>query len=68
MPELTPAQKRQSEDMSVNFPPKDIVCKGCAFAKPGVLGYRNSYCEMYPRGKPDKILFNHGDCEMKQVY
>ena len=63
--EMTPAEKRVSSDMSLTFPGKNIVCKNCMYARPGVLGYRNSYCEMYQRGKPNDILFENAKCKYR---
>lgn len=53
------------DDLSPVFPANDIKCKTCVFRKPGKLGYRNAYCEMYPNGKPNRILFSGSgaDCE-----
>lgn len=62
---MNPAQKRMSDDMSITFPGKDIVCKNCRYRKRGVLGYRNTYCDMYPEGKPSEILFKDQKCQFK---
>lgn len=56
-----------SEDMSPVFPGKNIDCFNCVFKKPGKIGYKNAYCEMYPRGKPNEILFQNAKCEYKQA-
>lgn len=67
MEELSMAQKRQEKDMEVKFPSKTIVCRKCIFAKEGLLGFRNRYCDMFPRGKPLEILFEDANCEYYQA-
>lgn len=57
------AKRRISEDMAPVFPGSKIVCKDCIYRKKGVIGYKNAYCEMYPRGKPNVILFKNADCQ-----
>lgn len=54
---------RFSDDMAPTFPTEDIVCKGCAFARPGLIGYKNAYCRMYEAGKPNEILFANAICQ-----
>ena len=56
-----------NDDMSPVFPDEKIKCKNCLFKKGGKIGYMNGYCEMYPRGKPDEILFKHADCMYYQA-
>ena len=55
------------DDMSPVFPSDKIKCKNCVFKKDGIIGYKNAFCDMYPRGKPDKILFENADCEYYQA-
>ena len=62
------AESKFSEDMEPTFPNEKIDCNGCMFRKAGTLGYKNAYCEMYPRGKPNDILFKNAKCEYRQVY
>ena len=58
------ARDRIDNDIKPTFPSKDIVCKTCRFKKPGVIGYRNSYCGVYvDYGKPDEVLFENQKCE-----
>lgn len=57
------AKERISDDMSPVFPGNDIVCKDCMFRKSGIIGYKNAYCEIYPRGKPNEILFKSAGCQ-----
>ena len=59
------AKERISDDMSPAFPGSDIVCKDCIFRKKGTIGYKNAYCEIYPRGKPNKILFKNANCQWR---
>lgn len=54
------------DDMSPVFPDKKIKCKDCVFRKDGKIGYKNAYCDMFPRGKPNEILFKNADCEYYQ--
>lgn len=54
-----------SEDMSPTFPSAKIDCINCKFKKSGIIGYKNAYCGMYPRGKPNEILFKDQKCQFK---
>ena len=57
--------ERFSAEMEPAFPDEEIACKSCAFARPGLLGYRNSYCRMYEAGKPNEILFEKAPCQYR---
>lgn len=74
------ALKRMTEDFLPTFPDDDIKCKDCEFRKPDLIenrkvvvkGYKNAYCKVYTKelkGKPNKILFENGDCKyyVKQI-
>lgn len=52
------------DDMCPVFPRDDIVCSSCAYKKPGIIGFKNAYCEKYPRGKPNNILFKNEPCKL----
>lgn len=56
------AQKRISDDFNPVSPGNDIMCRKCIFKKAGVIGYKNGYCDAYPDGKPNGILFNRDPC------
>ena len=50
------------DDMSPVFPSDEIVCKDCIFRMGGKIGYKNSRCDIFPRGKPNEILFRNAKC------
>lgn len=56
------ARDRIANDFEPEFPKKDIICRGCKSKRAGVLGYRTAYCEAYPEGKPNDILFEGAEC------
>ena len=65
------AKNRINEDFAPTLPSEDIKCATCLFRKPDlvidgktiVMGCKNGYCDMYPKGKPNDILFANADCE-----
>ena len=57
------AKSRLAEDMAPRFPGDDIRCKDCAMRNPGMIGFKNRYCECYPEGKPLDILFENAECD-----
>lgn len=57
--------ERFEADMAPTFPSNEIVCKGCAFARPGLIGFKNAYCRMYEEGKPNEILFQNAPCQFR---
>lgn len=64
------AKDRIENDFSPTLPGDDIICRKCIFRKQDVVidgkvivkGYKNAYCDMYPEGKPNGILFRNEDC------
>lgn len=52
------------DDLMPVFPDDKIKCRNCAFKKPGIIGYKNAYCDKYPYGKPDNVLFKNADCKL----
>ena len=54
---------RLHDDMCPVFPNNDIVCSTCVYKKPGIIGFKNAYCEKYTGGKPNEILFEHHPCK-----
>jgi hypothetical protein len=71
MENINHAKKRTNEDFAPTLPLDDIVCKSCLFRKPDfiingkviVKGCKNGYCDIYPNGKPNAILFSNAECE-----
>lgn len=65
------AKDRIENDFDPTLPGKDILCRNCVFRKQDLVingktiveGYKNGYCDMYPGGKPNAILFAKADCE-----
>lgn len=51
-----------SADMKPEFPSDTIVCRTCLHRKPGVIGYKNMYCDQYRKGKPLGVLFEGAMC------
>ncbi len=54
--EVRGRKSKLNEEMYPVFPGDDIACKTCVYKKKGIIGYKNAYCEKYPRGKPNSIL------------
>lgn len=61
------AKERIQNDSLPTFPGDDIICRKCTFKRPGIIGYKNSYCEQYDEGKPDGILFEGEPCRFFEV-
>lgn len=65
------AKERIENDFAPSLPGDDIRCRTCLFRKADLViagktivkGYKNGYCDMYPDGKPNDILFRKSDCE-----
>lgn len=65
------AKDRITNDFAPSLPDDNIICQKCVFRKPDLVingktivkGYKNSYCDMFPDGKPNNILFAKADCE-----
>lgn len=58
-------ESRISDDMCPVFPNKKIDCADCRFRQSGLIGFKSGYCEIYPRGKPNAILFDGAKCQFK---
>ena len=60
------AKERISQDMMPVFPNDEIDCADCRYRKKGKIGFKNAYCEKYPDGKPNTILFQNTKCIFKE--
>lgn len=56
-------KSKLDEEMTPTFPNNKILCRDCENRKSGVIGFKNAYCNAYPEGKPNPILFENADCE-----
>ena len=60
------AKERIEDDFNPTFPSDNIICKDCEFRKRGIIGFKNSYCQIYEPGvarKPHEILFENASCK-----
>lgn len=60
---------RLKEDLEVTMPGNNIDCVDCKFRLSGKIGYKNGYCEAFPKdvgGKPNGILFRKEKCPKKK--
>ena len=60
-------QYRENEPIfGVHPDAEKIKCKDCVFRAPDNSLYKGctkAFCEVYPKGKPDVILFKNAECE-----
>lgn len=62
--------EKLKKDMDVVLPSDEIDCVDCRFKMLGKIGFKNRYCEEFPRdvgGKPDEVLFKGEKCPKKQT-
>ena len=56
------ANERLKEKMRPEFPPNDIICGFCKYKAGGIIGFKSAYCDKYPDGKPNEVLFDKAEC------